>query len=112
MSMDPLVTNPDLYRVIFENDRVRVLEYQDRPGDKTQPHTHPDTVMYTLTSFSRRLCADGREVEVELPAHQVRWVSAQEHSGQNIGETITHALFIELKEPSRSAASAGALGPS
>ncbi len=114
MSKDPVVTNPDLYRVIFENDRVRVLEYQDQPGDQTQPHGHPDSVMYTLSSFSRRLRSDGREADVELSSGQVRWLSAQEHSGENTGESATHALFIELKEPAPVAAPAdgGGLGPS
>ncbi|GAB3875714.1 hypothetical protein GCM10029964_020600 [Kibdelosporangium lantanae] len=37
MSDDPVVTNPDLYRVIFENSRVRVLEYRDTPGSRTAP---------------------------------------------------------------------------
>ncbi len=32
MALDPVVTNPDHYTVVFENDRVRVLEYTDRPG--------------------------------------------------------------------------------
>lgn len=41
MGPDPAVTNPDLYTVVFENDRVRVLEYHDRPGDRTTPHGHP-----------------------------------------------------------------------
>jgi quercetin dioxygenase-like cupin family protein len=114
VSGDPVVTDPELYRVIFENERVRVLEYRDRPGDATSPHSHPDTVMYTLTSFSRRLAADGRQVEVTLPAGQVRWVAAQEHSGENVGDTVTHALFIELKEPVVAASPAGVppLGPS
>ncbi len=31
MSMDPVETNPDHYRVVFENERVRVLEYTDSP---------------------------------------------------------------------------------
>jgi len=35
MTADPTCTDPDKYRVIFENDRVRVLEYSDLPGDKT-----------------------------------------------------------------------------
>lgn len=48
------MTNPDHYRVIFENERVRVLEYTDQPGDMTTPHEHPDRVMYTLSSFQRR----------------------------------------------------------
>lgn len=108
---DPVITNPELYRVLFENERVRVLEYRDRPGDRTRPHRHPDTVMYTLTAFSRLLQADGREVKVDLPAGQVRWVSAQEHSGENIGETVTHSLFVELKEPAPVAARVGVLGP-
>ena len=61
MTLDPVTTNPDHYRVVFENDRVRVLEYIDRPGHKTTPHAHPDSVMYTLSTFRRRLYAeDGR----------------------------------------------------
>ena len=35
---DPVRTNPGHYRVILENERVRVLEYRDSPGDKTTPH--------------------------------------------------------------------------
>ena len=99
MSSDPVETNPEHYRVVFENDRVRVLEYRDRPGDRTQVHGHPDSVMYTLSSFGRRLIAGDREVDVELEEGTVRWLDAQEHAGQNIGGTDTHALFIELKEP-------------
>jgi hypothetical protein len=109
---DPVATNPELYSVVFENDRVRVLEYLDAPGDRTQPHHHPDSVMVTLSAFSRRLWSGDREVELDLPAFQARWLDAQEHSGMNVGETATHSIFVELKEPAVSAGSAGALGPS
>lgn len=114
MDQDPTTTDPDLYKVLFENERVRVLEYRDTPGDSTRPHRHPDSVMYTLASFRRRLSAEGRQAEVELPAGQVRWLAAQEHSGENIGDTPTHALFIELKEPSPAGAPSpdAPLGPS
>ena len=47
MSADPTQTDPDKYKVVFENERVRVLEYRDQPGDRTSPHRHPDSVMYT-----------------------------------------------------------------
>ena len=110
MSDDPVTTNPELYRVIFENDDVRVLEYSDRPGDRTQPHVHPDSVMYTLSAFRRRLVSGGRTTEVDLPAGVARWLPAQEHSGENIGATETRAIFVELK---RKAVSQGdsVLGP-
>jgi hypothetical protein len=96
---DPTITNPDLYHVVMENDRVRVLEYRDKPGDRTTPHRHPDSVMVTLSSFRRRLVAGERQTEVEFEAGLPRWLAAQEHSGENIGETETHVIFVELKEP-------------
>lgn len=95
--MDPAVSNPESYEVIFENDRVRVLEYRDQPGHRTTPHAHPDSVMYTLSSFRRRLIAGDQEREVELAAGQAMWLSAQQHAGHNIGDTETHVLFVELK---------------
>ncbi len=110
---DPVSSNAQFYHVLFENDRVRVLEYGDEPGDATQPHTHPDSVMITLSAFRRRLRTQGREMDVELPAFQTRWLDAQEHSGENTGTTPTRAIFVELKEPARSpGVSPGRLGPS
>ncbi len=99
MSRDPTDTDPDKYKVVFENDRVRVLEYRDKPGDRTSPHHHPDSVMYTLSSFERRLVHGDAEREVHMPAGRVGWLAAQDHHGENIGTTETHALFVELKEP-------------
>ena len=113
-SHDPTVTDPELYHVIFENDRVRVLEYRDEPGDRTKPHRHPDSVMVTLSAFQRRVSAHGRHVEVEFTPGQVRWLGAQEHLGENTGSAGTHAIFVELKEPDPSGGPApqAPLGPS
>jgi hypothetical protein len=91
-----------------------VLEYRDVPGDKTTLHRHPDSVMCTLSSFRRRITAGGRQVDVELQARRVRWVGGQEHAGENIGGTDTHAIFVELKEPAAADSTEPdrALGPS
>ena len=97
---DPTRTDPDKYKVIFENERVRVLEYRDDPGQATSPHRHPDSVMYTLSSFDRKLVDEnGQSRDVTLEPGQVRWLDAQVHSGENVGSTPTHVLFVELKEP-------------
>ena len=97
MSLDPTVTNSEHYRVIFENDQVRVLEFTDQPGDRTTPHVHPDSVMYTLSSFRRRLISGEMQREVELESGVAGWLPAQQHYGENIGETPTHVIFVELK---------------
>ena len=110
MSLDPVVSNPEHYKVIFENDRVRVLEYNDTPGARTTPHQHPESVMYTLSSFRRRLVSGDAQRDVELQAGSVGWLPAQVHHGENIGDTPTRAIFVELKE-SATSASPGVLGP-
>lgn len=113
MTSDPAVSNGDAYRVVFENDRVRVLEYTDEPGHRTTIHHHPDSVMYTLSSFRRRLVSDGGSREVEMDAGFAGWLPAQDHAGENIGDTATHVLFVELKEPASApdASEPAPLGP-
>ncbi|WP_121255696.1 cupin domain-containing protein [Nocardioides ferulae] len=115
MDLDPVVTNPRHYRVVLENERVRVLEYTDQPGDQTTPHRHPDSVMYALSSFRRRLVSGETQREVTLEEGATTWLPAQEHHGENIGETPTHVLFVELKGTAEGADPAdgrsGAVGP-
>jgi beta-alanine degradation protein BauB len=96
--LDPTQTDPDKYRTVFENDRVRVLEYRDGPGARTHPHRHPDSVMVTLSDFRRRLSGEDRGDEVQMSAGTVAWLPAQSHVGQNIGSTETHVIFVELKD--------------
>jgi len=95
---DPTVTDPDHYRVVFENEWVRVLEYEDQPGTRTHPHHHPDSVMYTLSGFERRISSGDRVMEVVLGPGETRWLPDQVHVGENTGTTPTHAIFVELKE--------------
>jgi quercetin dioxygenase-like cupin family protein len=109
MTLDPVDTNPEHYRVVFENERVRVLEYTDTPGDRTTPHRHPDSVMYTLSSFRRRLHAGDQHRDVEMAAGFTGWLPAQEHAGENIGDSETHVLFVELKDGQP--ATDGRIGP-
>lgn len=110
---DPTSTDGDKYVAIFENEQVRVLEYRDQPGATTSPHSHPDSVMYALSGFRRRLIGEsGDNVEVTIQSGDVRWLASQTHSGENIGETETHVIFVELKGPGAAASHGAALGPS
>jgi len=104
MDADPVTTNPEHYSVVFENDRVRVLEYTDAGGDKTTPHEHPDSVMITLSDFRRRLHAGDNHRDVELKTGAAVWLPAQRHSGENTGDTPTHVMFVELKDGAARAA--------
>lgn len=111
MTDDPTVTNSDLYKVVFENERVRVLEYRDLPGARTTPHSHPDSVMVTLSDFDRRLILGDQQREVSLTSGTPVWIPAQSHAGENTGTTPSHSIFIELKEPAPDGPTESALGP-
>lgn len=95
---DPTSTDGDKYKIKFENDRVRVLEYMDKPGEKTQQHSHPAFLMYAVKPFKRKIVLpDGRELMREFKAGDILWSDAQTHIGINIGDVPTHGLLIELK---------------
>ncbi len=96
---DPLVTDGDKYSVVLENERVRVLRYRDKPGDRTLQHAHPDYVLYAASSFRRRLTfPEGQMKEVDVKAGSVVWMKAHVHIGENIGDTDTDVIIVELKE--------------
>ena len=97
-SLDPVVTDGDKYKVILENERVRVLEYRDSPGQKTSPHYHPDYVLYALSAFRRRfVLSEGREAVRDVRQGDIVFGQAQSHIGENVGATETHVLIVELK---------------
>ena len=95
---DPIATDGDKYSVVLENERVRVLRYHDKPGDRTLQHAHPDYVLYAESSFKRRLTfPDGQSQEVDVKKGSSGWFKAHTHIGENIGDTDTDVVIVELK---------------
>ena len=79
---------------------MRVLEYRDKPGDKTTMHAHPDFMLVSRSAFKRRLTLPGGKSAMrEFKPGEIMWTDAQSHIGENIGDTNTDVLIIELKEP-------------
>ena len=96
---DPVQTDGDKYKVKFENDRIRVLEYMDMPGEKTHEHHHPAFLLYALSPFKRKIgLPDGKVIMREFKAGEILWSEEQTHTGENVGDTPTHVLMIEMKQ--------------
>ena len=107
---DPTTTDPDNYKVVFENEPRARAQVPRLARSADAAIEHPDSVMVTLSGFERRLSgAEGESRDVRLEPGQVRWLDAQTHSGENIGTTDSHVVFVELKEPG--VAQPGSLGP-
>ena len=97
-AQDAVQTDGDKYRVMLENDCVRVLDYHDLPGEQTHQHTHPAFVLYTLSAFKRQITLpNGKVLQREFKEGDVMWSDQQTHIGTNVGETPTHVVIVELK---------------
>jgi beta-alanine degradation protein BauB len=98
MAGDAASVAPNVYTVLFENERVRLLEARLRPGDSSALHSHPDYLVYMLGDGRVRFSGPSGEGEdVELNAGGVMWRDAEEHSAEGIGSNDVHALLFELK---------------
>ena len=94
---DPVKLSPQYYKVLLENDEVRVLEFRAKPGEKEPMHSHPSAVVYNFEGFKVRSTVDGKTQEVIGKGGEALWRPPITHSFENIGETDVHALVVELK---------------
>ena len=98
-AQDPCKLRPDTCSVKLENERVRVYEWIFKPGDKEPLHTHPEYVIYFLTSGKVRAYGpDGKVLrEAEFKAGNTSWSKPAKHVTENIGTTEIHAIIVEFK---------------
>ena len=97
-SMDPPTLYPDNYRVLFENDRVRVLDFRLAKGAHEDTHRHPAHVAVFLGEFRIRfMLPDGTTAIRDAHFGDVAYSDGVVHASENIGDNDAHGLLIELK---------------
>jgi len=98
-AQDPVKVDPKHYKVLFNNEYVRILDVRQKPGEKSPMHSHPNHVIYSLTGATIKFTSsDGKTNTVTTKAGQVVWHNAETHTVENIGKTENHVLDIELKK--------------
>lgn len=98
-AQDPLKVAPNMYKLLFENERVRVMEVTFKPGEKIAEHSHPDHYVYVLSAGKLKITAGETVTDADLAVGQVLWIPAETHWAVNTGTTEVKALVTELKEP-------------
>jgi beta-alanine degradation protein BauB len=97
-AQDPLPLYPENYKVLVENERVRVLDFRLREGATETSHSHPAHVVYVVAPFKVRFTfPDGRTGIREAKAGDVLFSEAVTHATENIGGTNAHGILVELK---------------
>ncbi len=97
--IDVLIASPDKYKLLLENEHVRVIEYSLRPGEKDNPHTHPAKTSYVISGGTFRVYPENEEpfdyVEVQ---GMTEWSDkTSKHYVENIGNTTITILLTEIK---------------
>ncbi len=106
---DPVPIYPGNYKVLVENDRVRVLDFMLRKGAKEDFHSHPAAVTYVIAPFKIRfMFPDGTTRVREAKAGDVFFGEALTHASENIGEGDAHGILVELKSAPGTAGKAAA----
>lgn len=101
LAQDAVTSEPRSFRVVLENDSVRVLEYRSGPGLGVcgqGMHYHPERVTVSLTGAKAKITsADGKTAVRDIPVGHVFFSPAETHTTENIGGSGTRTYIIELK---------------
>ena len=101
-SLDPLIADPQHYKLEIENQWVRVIRERMQPGEKMPMHQHPQpgSVIVFLTDRHNRLIApDGTVQELRNRAGELMWSNASTHRSENLNNVPFEALQIEPRRP-------------
>ncbi len=82
-------------KVLFENDKFRVVETRSKPGQKNEMKARQDRVIYSFNAGKSRIhYPDGKTENVSFKAGEVRFRKADKAQSENTGKTENHNLVI------------------
>jgi len=93
--------NPEIYKVLAENDEFRVVLATWKPGQRDTWHSHPANASYRLTDCKNKVylpdgsVARGGEVKAGSVILQKPVVS---HSFENVSDKECQSLIVERKK--------------
>jgi len=104
-AQDAAKVMPRAYRVAFENDRVRVLDFAGRPGMGVcgeGMHSHPAHLTVVMTDWQGvATTPDNAKTPRNKKVGDVFWSEAETHKVENTGKTTSRVLIVELKAPGK-----------
>ncbi len=97
--LDAVTAASETHKVLFENDKMRLLEVKIQPGQKEPLHSHPYkslTIVQTPSQI-KYFDTDGNLIDEET-IEGVSWLEPMgPHSTENVGDREFHGYRVELK---------------
>lgn len=105
--LDAVAAAPDHHKVLFEDDRVRVLETLIRPGEETAVHTHVWSGVLYVIGWSACIRTDEhgmvmmdsvRDGVSHAPGTAIPAAPIPLHALRNVGIGNIHVILTEFKQ--------------
>ena len=99
ISLLPEKVSPDVYKVLLENEDIKILEVKFAPGQSDNMHEHyPATVYIVEGSKAEVTLPDGTVNEINPPSDFiVHNPEKAKHQVKNIGDNIMKIILFERK---------------
>ncbi len=94
-----ITASPEIYKVIAENAKYRVISVTWAPGQKDAMHSHPDSAVYVLTDCALRYYLPNGATRDGFPPAGFAVVQApiEAHAVENIGKSDCKLIMFEPK---------------
>lgn len=97
-AQDPMSLGKMYKKILFENEKVRVMSVVFAPGDVMPWHSHPAHTVYAVSGGKIEITAkDQPPVVIDIKAGEVLYIEPVTHMAKNIGKTTMNLVVTELK---------------
>lgn len=99
LNIDPVKILPDKFKILLENEHVRVVQYSLKPGEKDDWHTHPAKSSYVVAGGKLKVHLESGEIILaDEKTGTASWMNyVGKHYVENIGNTTVTIVFTEIK---------------
>lgn len=107
-SLDAAISAPEQHQVVFENERISIVDFRVKPGETVPAHTHRWASINYVLSLSDFLSYDGDgnlKLDSRTGKSDIKKGAAfclppypPPHSVENIGDGEMHGISVQLKD--------------
>ena len=96
--IDPTTASPDNYKLLHEDDEIRLIEMNVKAGEIDNQHSHNDELVYFVSGGSVRIhLPDGQSMDADIPDGHVMAHEPWTHTVENTGSKDVRAIIFEKK---------------
>ncbi len=99
LNMDGVEVSPENFKILLENEFVRIVEYSLKPGEKDNWHTHPPKSGYVISGGTLKIYPENGEPFIsDEKVGDTFWSDyVGKHYDENIGSTTVTIVLTEIK---------------